>query len=157
MKTLIVFSSKYGGTEKIAQSLMEMLNEDVDLVSLADQSDIQIAGYDNIIIGTPIYAGKARQEVRKFCKNNQNTLLNKNTGIFISCWFSEKVDEYIKDSFPAPLVENSKIVYGGIDANPSEMSFIDKMAVKFIAKIKQPVSDIKKKNLKKLAQYIMKQ
>lgn len=54
MKTIVVYKSKYGYTKKYAQWLAESLDCDIkENVSLAD-----IMGYDTIIYGGGIYAGR---------------------------------------------------------------------------------------------------
>ena len=151
MSTLIVYASKYGGTAKIAEILSEEIKSDVDLRELKTPKNINFDDYDNILIGTPIYAGRARKAIRKFCKNNLEALLTKNVGIFINCWFHDKLEEYIQNSFPAELVEEAKIVYAGIESDPSEMSWLDRLVVKTVAKRQESVSDIKYENLQKLA------
>ncbi|MCF7885059.1 MAG: flavodoxin domain-containing protein [Candidatus Marinimicrobia bacterium] len=151
MKTLIVYASKYGGTGDIAKVLKSKINEDVDLINLKSKSEINLNDYTTVLIGTSIYRGKARQTVINFCAENLDKLLEKNTGIFISCWFDDKIEEYIQSSFPDKLIENSKIVYAGILADPSEMSFLDRVIVKTVAKMKKSVSHIKENNLEQLA------
>lgn len=150
MKTLIVFSSKYGGTAQMAEELSKMISTSVEVRDLAKNPDPELDEYGAILIGTSIYAGRARKDVRKFCDQNLAKLLHKKTGIFISCWFEDKLDEYIEKSFPAKLVEHSRIVPAGIIVNPSEMSILDRFVVKTIAKIKEPVTQIKQDNLKEL-------
>ena len=157
MKTLIVYSSKYGGTEKIAKILRAEITTAVDTIDLSSSIDIDLDNYENIYIGTPIYAGRARKNIRKFCKNNLSKLQVKNTGIFINCWYKEKLDEYIQNSFQTELIENAEIIYAGIDSNPSEMSWLDRMVVKVVAKMKEAVSDIKHENLRQLVRKVAKE
>lgn len=151
MKTLIIYSSKYGGTEKLANIVKENLSGGAEIVDISEQESVDLQKYNGILIGTSIYAGKARKDIINFCIKNLEELLDKKTGIFISCWFEDKLNEYIKVSFPAELIENAEVVHAGIIADPSNMSFLDKLIVKKVAKMKQPVVNIKDDNIKKLA------
>ena len=151
MKTLIVYSSKYGGTGQLAQELSKKIANSVDIDNLADNKAPELDQYDAILIGTSVYAGRARKAVRKFCEKNLSILLKKKTGIFISCWFEDNLDNYVEKSFPDQLVKQSKIVSAGIIADPSEMSILDRFVVKTIAKLKEPVAKIKHDNLEELA------
>ena len=67
MNTLIVYSSKYGCTEKCAKLIKEKLNEEVDLVNLKNVKDIDIYKYNKVIIGGSIYIGKIQKSVTEFC------------------------------------------------------------------------------------------
>lgn len=156
MDTLVVYSSKYGGTEKIAEILVEELSGDADLINLSQKGDIYLLDYSNVLIGTPIYKGKARKEVIDFCQKNLDILLKKNMGIFISCWFEDKFDTYIQKSFPPDLMKQAKIVHAGIEVDPSAMSLLDRFIVKTVAKMKQPVSNIKHENLQQLIESVVK-
>jgi menaquinone-dependent protoporphyrinogen oxidase len=156
MDTLVLYSSKYGGTEKIAEILVEEMSREADLINLSRQKEIHLLDYSNIFIGTPIYKGKARKDVMDFCQKNLDILLKKNLGIFISCWFEDKFDKYIQDSFPPALVKQAKIVHAGIEADPSAMSILDRFIVKTVAKMKKPVSNIKRENMKELIESVIK-
>ena len=82
MKTLIVFSSKYGMVERCAKIIAEKLGGAV-LENLRNNSDIKLSDYDTIIIGGSIYSGKIRDEVKEFCNKQFKELMKKRLGLFI--------------------------------------------------------------------------
>ena len=76
MKTLIVFSSKYGMVERCAKIIAEKLGGAV-LENLRNNSDIKLSDYDTIIIGGSIYSGKIRDEI--FFNNKRHETCQKRT------------------------------------------------------------------------------
>ena len=66
LKTAIIYTSKYGTTEKAAVSIAEKLKEtsEVELFSLKKCPNPDINGFDTVILGTPIYARQASQKIK---------------------------------------------------------------------------------------------
>ncbi len=54
MKTLIVFGTKHGCTERCAKTLSEKFDGEVDLINLKEGKNIDISQYDKVIIGDSI-------------------------------------------------------------------------------------------------------
>lgn len=76
MKTIVVYKSKYGYTKKYAQWLAESLGCDIkENASLAD-----VAGYDTIIYGGGIYAGRINGV--KLITKNLGKLAGKKLALF---------------------------------------------------------------------------
>ena len=69
MKTIIIYSTKYGSVEKAAQKLKAHLQGEVDIKNVKMVSDI--ANYDKVILAGSIYAGRIQKEMKTFLKNNQ--------------------------------------------------------------------------------------
>jgi flavodoxin len=59
MRILLVFDSKYGNTEKIAQAMNTALSQanEVSLVRAAESKDITFSNFDLIIVGSPTNGG----------------------------------------------------------------------------------------------------
>ena len=75
MKTIIVYSTKYGSVEKVALKIQEQLEGEVSLAKAKDNPDIK--EYDSVVLGGSIYAGSIQKEMKVFIKSNQNELLKK--------------------------------------------------------------------------------
>lgn len=58
MKTLVVYESAYGHTKQYAQWIAQALQADLWTVDAA--SDVNLAGYDTILFGGPVYVGKIK-------------------------------------------------------------------------------------------------
>ncbi|MCL2245835.1 MAG: flavodoxin domain-containing protein [Lentimicrobiaceae bacterium] len=85
MKTIIIYTSKHGTTEKVAIAIAEKLKEthEVTLCSLNKNAQPDISNFDTVILGTPIYAGQASKKMKVFCQTHESILLQKKTGLFV--------------------------------------------------------------------------
>src|SRR6056297_3111760 len=101
MSTLIVYATKYGCTEKAVNRLADYLDGETQLLNLGskDNKDLKLEEYDTVVVGGSIYAGNIQQEVKNFCSENINILLQKKLGLFICCGFSEKAGKQLENSF----------------------------------------------------------
>lgn len=131
MKTIIVYSSKYGATEKCAKLLSEKLNGEVRLVNLKDESP-SLSEYDAVIIGGPIYIGKLNKDVEKFCIDNLPALVDKKKGFFICHMEMDKpMDELIAKYYPKKLVDTAAATGGfGGAFYVSKMNFMYRAMIK---------------------------
>ncbi|MBY9000034.1 MAG: hypothetical protein KGD64_03900 [Candidatus Heimdallarchaeota archaeon] len=85
-KTLLVYGTRYGATAKsadvIATVLREKFNHEVKVVKLSSQSeDVEIANYDNIIVGSSIAKFSWTKRAKQFLKRD---FTGKKLFIFIS-------------------------------------------------------------------------
>ena len=64
MKTLIIYASKTGTTEKCAKEINRQL-KDSKIVNILNQNE-DINKYDLIVIGTPIRMGMIDKKIKKF-------------------------------------------------------------------------------------------
>lgn len=145
MKTLILFSSKYGGAEECAKLLSEKLNGDFNIINLKENKNIEISDYDKIIVGCSIYAGNVQAEVKEFCALNSASLITKPFGLFLSCMTDnkEEIKPYIQKSFSDELINHATIVdsLGGV-FNFQKMNFFEKQIIKMILKSKHKKGEI---------------
>ena len=69
-KVAVVYDSKHGNTQRVAETIAEGMGEVEGLETLVSQfkeaSLEQIAGSDVILIGSPNHIGKATRGIRKF-------------------------------------------------------------------------------------------
>jgi len=136
MKTLIVYASKYGCTADCANSLREKLSGNVTLVDInKNGKQVDINGYDTIIIGGSIYVGRVSKKLRAFCESNLEALLKKNIGVFLCSALAEQFNDTLKNNFPILLLDNAKTAkLFGSEARLEKMNFMDKMMIKAITK-----------------------
>ena len=134
MKTLILYTSKYGTTAKIAQQMASCF-DDVTLIDLNNPTDFSLSQFDTVIIGTPVYAGNIAKAVKQFLNANQAILKPMNYGIFVCGLEKEHKPEFFTQNFPAVLLENATIIkeVGGY-FDPARSSFIEKSLMKMITK-----------------------
>jgi menaquinone-dependent protoporphyrinogen oxidase len=136
MKTLIIFASKHGSTDKCAQMLAQKLKSDVKLCNLKGGSAPELSEYDRVIIGSPVYAGNILKEVKDFCTSNMDELGSKKVGLFICCMNKEAAQTQLNAAFPKELSENCiiKESFGG-EFKFREMNFMEKAITRMVTKM----------------------
>lgn len=135
MKTLIIYSSKHGSTEKVAALIAEKLEEnEVSLINLKFQSKIDIQLFDRIIIGGSIHMGQIQKAIKDFINNQLQELLQKQLGLFICCMNEEKAEEEFQLAFPEELRKHAlaKGIMGG-ELIFEKMNFLDKFIVRTVS------------------------
>ncbi len=89
MRILITYDSVYGSTEQVAGWIGERLagfsGVDVHVARItATEKKIDVAKYDGVIIGSPIYRNdQILETVKEFVLQNKDPLSEKKVGIFI--------------------------------------------------------------------------
>jgi len=159
MKTLIIYASKYGGTEECARKLESHLGDDVTRVKMGGAVDVvDLSPFDTVIIGGGIYAGKIRKPVRTFCRKNMEDLLTKTIGLFVSALTPPGSDELagiIEKNFPAELLEAAGAVGGfGGAVHFEKMNFFERFVMKRITKRSESYSDISDQAIREFAEKI---
>jgi menaquinone-dependent protoporphyrinogen oxidase len=66
MQTVIVFSTKHGFTEQAALKLQQYFGGQAACINLHTTPNVQLAGYQTVIIGRSIYFGKIQAETTQF-------------------------------------------------------------------------------------------
>lgn len=83
MKTLIVYDSMYGNTQKIAEAIGRKIDDEVKVVSIKEVSNLDLNNYNLLIVGSPTHAGRPTEPVKSFLKNiPDNYLANKYIAAF---------------------------------------------------------------------------
>lgn len=155
MKVAIIFASKHGTTEKVANLLAEKLRrkgDDVLLYNLRKGISPDLNLFDKIIIGGSIHAGNIQRGLMNFCEKNKEILKENELGLFICCMHKEKAQEQFDNAYCEELRNhsNANSVMGG-EFIFEKMNFFERIIVKKIAKIKSSVSDINTKEINRFA------
>jgi len=143
MKIAILYGTKYGTTEKIAELISKSIENhnkdntksiDVELVNLKEKKDINL-DYDVLIIGSSVYMGKIRKEVKNFLKKYKNTLVEKDFALFICGANEVEGIKQIDKIFPSEIV-NHTIATGflGGEFNFDKMNFFERKIAQMIIK-----------------------
>jgi menaquinone-dependent protoporphyrinogen oxidase len=144
MKTLIVFMSTHGCTEKTVVVMREILEGEITVVNLKKDDIPFLTDFDRIIIGGSIHAGQIQKRVREFCSQNLDILIKREVGLFICCMEEgEKAQQQLQNAFPKELIQHAKTtaVMGG-EFNFKNMNFLEKAIIKKVAKVNESVSKI---------------
>jgi menaquinone-dependent protoporphyrinogen oxidase len=148
MKIAILFGTKYGTTEKAAELISEKIsrlvdnkdinkedNESIDakLINLKEKNDI-LLDFDVFIIGSSVYMGGIRKEVKNFIRKYKDFLIEKQTALFI-CGCNDDGIKQINKTFPPEIVDNAiATAFLGGELNIDKMNFFDKKIAQLIIK-----------------------
>ena len=143
MKTLIIYASHHGCTEKCANQIHSAFTEST-LLPIKRIKTISVDDFDIVMIGGSIHAGSLQRSVKKFCENNLNALLSKKVGLFLcSMEQGEKGWQQFDKGFPEALRNHAtaKGLFGGA-FDFERMNFLEKAVVKKVAGVTESVSNI---------------
>lgn len=153
MKNLIIFTTKYGSVEKCAKILAKELDGETEIVNLKTDSIPKLDSFEKIILGGSIYIGKTQSAISKFAEENIEVLSSKKVGIFVNSG-DPTVKKYVqvKSSFPAK-VHDKAVAIGlfGDEITWEKCSFMDKLALRLIKKVKASYSNIDEKEISRFA------
>ncbi len=159
MKTLIIFSTKYGCTKKCVNILKSHLQGEVH-TSLAKEIKGDLKNFDNIIIGGSVYMGKIQKEIVHFCNKNKRLLLSKKLVLFACCYTPNNTEGFFETLFPKDILNHAiyKTNVGG-EMQYDKMNFLYRKMFKLLKKIdgfnkgfKEPNIDLEE--LRKIATFI---
>lgn len=68
MKTVVIYDSVYGNTEKIARAVGENLTGGVKVVRACDMNASDLRSFDLVIVGSPVHGGRATPLIEAFLR-----------------------------------------------------------------------------------------
>jgi len=109
MASIVIYASKTGNTKAVATYIATKLA--CDIAELG-KNDINIAGFDRIIIGSGVYAGKLSKAVRNFLA--EKDFNGKDVIFFLTCMFKDEKGEEQLEKLTAPYsFVSSKTFFSG--------------------------------------------
>jgi len=157
MKTLIIYTTKYGCVQKVANILKSKLNGKVDSFNIIKENAPPLDEYDNIILGGSIYFGKIQKELTSFITENLSLLLKKRIGLFICAGAPDPQTrcKELESVFPSDLYNHalSKEIFG-YSIDYQKLNFIDKLITKAVRGDKSNVSEIYEDRINNFAKVI---
>lgn len=133
MKTLIIYASKTGTTEKCSKEIQKRLKDATIIDIYTNHEDID--KYDLIVIGSPIRIGMIDKKIKSFLIKNIENLKSKKVAYFICCGFNENWKSYYEQNVPKDLLENA-ITYDnfGGEIDIQKQKGFDKLIIKMVSK-----------------------
>lgn len=134
MKTLILYTTKHGSTQEIAQAIAQKLS-DAQICNLKKESAPPLAGFDCVVLGSPLTAGQISKNIKEFVQHNSGALQKKRLGFFVSGLDATQEATYLENNFPTELLETAKAkrFLGGV-YDPAKCGFLERMVMKAAAK-----------------------
>ncbi|MCL2253223.1 MAG: flavodoxin domain-containing protein [Lachnospiraceae bacterium] len=158
MKTIIIYATKSGATREIAERIAKKLGDTV-LYDIKQGTAPAIEEYDNIIIGSSVYAGAFRKEAKEYLINNKDSLLkaakDKNLIFYISGLDPSGEKTGLSNNVPPELLEAAKAAYflGGV-FDPKTAGTLGRLAIKVIAKLTDYTDTIDNPKIDQLVELI---
>ena len=143
MKTAIVVASKHGTTVEIARRISDALGGDAQIFNLDDDPHPNVTDYNTVVLGTAIYAGDPRAQMKAYLKLVD--LSGKRLGLFISGMLpsADQQAKQLEDAFPAGLHEQAVTAkYLGGAYQFDKLSRFERFVVKRFAKAHEDVDAI---------------
>ncbi|MFW5841719.1 MAG: flavodoxin domain-containing protein [Bacillota bacterium] len=138
MAKLLIYVSKTGVTESVANDILKGTDESVDVFNLYESAPKSLDAYDTVIMGAPTYMGRAHKTMRKWVKTHRDTLKEKILYFYIvGADHETDVDAVLKASYPEDLIDcaTRKSHCGGA-FRFDRMSFLSRFIIKKVAKSK---------------------
>lgn len=147
MKTAIVYDTSHGTTEKVA-NMIASFNSSIEIFNLKENKNINLDGFDQVIIGGSIHVGKIRRRVKEFCLKNLDKLLQKRVGLYLCAMNEPEYEPELKLAFPEELRNHAVIkkVVGG-EFLFDRMNFLERFIVKKISGINETTSKLDEKGI----------
>ncbi len=79
-KCLVVYTSKYGSTQEVAQAVAAGLG--AEIANVVDDPDVR--PYDLVVLGSPIYGGDYLEPIKDFLRARQPSLAERKIAAFIT-------------------------------------------------------------------------
>jgi menaquinone-dependent protoporphyrinogen oxidase len=134
MKTIIIYATKYGAAKEIAQRIADKI-EGAIIHNMKQDGIPDLAGFDCIIIGSSVYAGKIRKEAKAFLSNNTDVLRQKKLGLFICGLDVSQEKANFDTNFSPDILKMAKAAsfLGGI-FDPKKAGLIERLIIKAVTK-----------------------
>lgn len=140
MKTVVIYSSKKGCTEKCATYIKNKSNAELYHVKKFKED---ISEYDNVIILSPTYMGTINKNIKAFIMDNEKALLKKNVSFGLVGMNVTELENTITLNFTESFINHAEIRYVGGGYNFEKLNFFQKAIIKKVAGVSESLEDIK--------------
>ena len=115
-----------------------------DLFSLCDFDAHQLSNYATIILGTPVYGGKALSEMDLFCRDNLEILLTKRLGLFaVGLSKTSHKQQQLESIYLKPMIKHAcKAIFVGGAINTADLSKAERFITRTMLKIDKDTTEI---------------
>lgn len=157
MKSVIIYATKYGCTEKAANILKQKMSGDVILVNIMQEKISSLEGYDIVILGGSIYIGKIQKKLTEYITNNLTEILKKKVGLFICAGQKEDIRlKELETAFPTELYNQAvvKDIFG-YEFDFEKLNFLDRLIVRKVSGITESKFELSSEAIERFAKLMM--
>ena len=158
MKTLIVYGTKSGTTEKCAQKIKAaMASETIDVLDIRKFKDKDLAAYDTVVAGTSVYMGRINSRLKRFLVQNSPALQGKQLHLFVCCMAQgeEGVAELQKHVPEGLFKHATQVMQLGCEANYERLNPLYRSIMKKIVTEQKPQMGLHEQEIVAFAQKVM--
>lgn len=143
MRIAIIYSTKYGATEKIANCIGNELSKanEVLFFNLKKDSIPTLKNFDVVLLGSSIYMSKITPKMDSFCKDRYSELCDcKNLHLFLCGMDEYDAEKFKAELYPESVRTNAKSIkwFPG-EYHLKRMNLFDRLLLRICFKIKDDV------------------
>lgn len=75
MKTIVLYDSRFGNTQKIAEAIGKGIGNDTSVKKVSEVTPEEVSSLDVLVVGTPVHGGRASQDMQAFLKKMKSDSL----------------------------------------------------------------------------------
>lgn len=158
MKTLIVFGTKSGTTEKCAHKIQSaMASAEADVVDIRKLKNGDLAAYDTVVLGTSVYMGRINGKLRRFLTQNAQALMGKKLHLFVCSLAQgeEGVAELHKQISDDLFRHAIQVTHLGCEANYERLNPFYRSIMKKIVAEQKPAMGLHEQEIEAFAQKVV--
>lgn len=148
LKTGIFYTSTHGASEEVAKRIEKELPGKVELIDLSLE-ERNPSGYDGVVIGGGIYAGRTSKKLKEFTKKYHEDIAKMPHGIYIcSREEKDKAKSYLRENFHLELLQTSACnAHLGHGIKMKKLNFFTRLLFKHHFNIKEDYTTINENEL----------
>lgn len=157
MKIVVAYASAQGCPGKSVALIRRLLDDNCDTFNLDSGADIDLDGYETVIIGGPIRFGRMTASVQRFCQNHLAALLQRRVGLFIcSMQGGGAALQELQQAFPAELLAHAGAtgIFGG-EIHLERISFIERFIVRAVVRTEYNVTTFSEERVSRFLRQLL--
>jgi menaquinone-dependent protoporphyrinogen IX oxidase/uncharacterized protein YhbP (UPF0306 family) len=155
IKTLVIYSSKYGSTREVARIISLITGPAI--YCTVDEFKQEYIDFDFIVIGTPIYKEKIDKSIKNFAEKNREWLKNKPIALFCTCLDKNGGLDRLTElqNFIGVKAQSLKAVGGKLIIDDLDQEDLEQIKI-FLDKVNLPIEDMDFYNQDEIVKYSLK-